>query len=114
MSRLAWPLPHTTRFVAAVLLTGSAGYAAAQTPPVETRAYDTPAHVAFVDGKHQFDVVSREGDLLAARQQAGDLAIFDDLQVPGVSQAVRALARHYHFVTMAVLPNRAYAVGTRR
>lgn len=71
-------------------------------------------HVAFVDGKHSFDVVKREGDLIAQRQQCGDLAIFDDLQVPGVAQAVTALDRLYHFVTIAVLPNRAYAVGTRR
>lgn len=71
-------------------------------------------HVAFVDGKHQGCVVRREGVLLAARQEAGDLAIFDDCHLPDVSQAVCTLEGFYKFEYVEVLRDRHYAIGVRR
>jgi predicted O-methyltransferase YrrM len=70
--------------------------------------------VAFIDGKHRDEIVREEGHLLAARQQAGDLAIFDDVQIPGVAAAVRSLADVYTCDILKVHPDRAYAIGVRR
>lgn len=69
-------------------------------------------HVAFVDGKHSYDVVSWEVVLLAARQQSGDVAIFDDVQIPGVAKALQE-SRSYDFEYLEVKPDRIYAIGTR-
>lgn len=71
-------------------------------------------HVAFVDGKHSGHVVRREGVLLTARQQAGDLAVFDDVHIPDVSQAVVSLQPDYRFEYLEPLPHRHYAIGVRR
>lgn len=71
-------------------------------------------HVAFIDGKHSGSVVRREGVLLAKRQEAGDLAIFDDLQIPDVSQAVTSLHQEYRLEYLDVLATRKYAIGVRR
>ena len=70
-------------------------------------------HVAFVDGKHSYEAVSWEGALLAERQQAGDLVMFDDVQIEGVAKAVKEL-RAYDIEYIDVLPNRRYALGVRR
>ncbi len=70
-------------------------------------------HVAFVDGKHDGHVVRQEGKLLAARQQCGDLAIFDDCQIPAVCQAVVTLQEFYKVDYITAGP-REYAVGWRR
>jgi len=69
-------------------------------------------HVAFVDGKHKGSVVEEEGRLLAARQEAGDLVIFDDVHLPEVLGAVERIEEYFTEV-IQVLPNRAYAVGLR-
>lgn len=71
-------------------------------------------HVAFIDGKHAGHVVRREGLLLAAHQQTGDLAIFDDVHIPDVSVAQVSLHHEYHFEYLDVLPRRKYAIGVRR
>jgi hypothetical protein len=70
-------------------------------------------HVAFVDGKHSYEAVSWEGALLAERQQSGDLAMFDDVQMDGVAKAVKEL-RAYNIEYVDVLPNRRYAIGVRK
>lgn len=70
-------------------------------------------HVAFVDGKHSYQVVSWEAVLLAERQRSGDLAIFDDVQIPGVAQALAEL-HSYDFEYVDVLPMRRYAIGRRK
>jgi predicted O-methyltransferase YrrM len=69
-------------------------------------------HVAFVDGKHTYEAVTWEAALLAERQQAGDLAIFDDVQIPAVARAIESLSA-YRVEYIDVLPNRRYAVGRR-
>ncbi len=77
------------------------------------RAHNIRVHVAFVDGKHDADVVRKEGTLLADKQEAGDLVMFDDVQIPGVAAAVQQLDG-YELRYVDVLPNRRYAIGRRR
>jgi predicted O-methyltransferase YrrM len=69
---------------------------------------------AFVDGKHSGHEVIKEGRLLAKRQQAGDLAVFDDVHLPDVHQAVMGLEGAYKLAHYNLLPQRAYAIGVRR
>jgi predicted O-methyltransferase YrrM len=71
-------------------------------------------HVAFVDGKHSGDGVYREGLLLSARQESGDVAVFDDVHIPDVSQAVDSLAGLYDIERLQILSNRAYAIARRK
>ena len=75
--------------------------------------HDVRVRLAFVDGKHSYEAVSWEGALLAERQQAGDLVMFDDVQIDGVARAIREL-RAYEIEYVDVLPNRRYAIGVRR
>lgn len=70
-------------------------------------------HVAFVDGKHTGEAVRQEGKLLSKLQQPGDLAIFDDCQMPPVSQAVVSLDEWYRLAYVKATP-REYAIGRRR
>ena len=70
-------------------------------------------HVAFVDGKHSFDAVTWESALLAERQKAGDLVVFDDVQIPAVDLAVMGLTS-YTVTYVDVLPNRRYAIARRK
>jgi hypothetical protein len=58
--------------------------------------------------------VKLEGQRLAELQQPGDLAMFDDLQIEGVHQAVKSLGGLYQLERVEIGPNRAYAVGYRR
>lgn len=69
-------------------------------------------HVAFVDGKHDFAVVKREAELLRSRQAPGDVAVFDDLQIPGVHQAVCTL-QGYAVEDINLANGRRYAVAVR-
>lgn len=78
------------------------------------KAHDERLHLAFVDGKHSGTVVRQEGVLLTARQQTGDLAIFDDVHIPDVSVAVNSLHFDYRIEYLEVLPNRHYAIARRR
>lgn len=72
-------------------------------------------HVAFVDGKHSGDVVLEEGRLLASRQEPWDLVIFDDMQLPGIADAVYSLRALYDVTHIELNDaNRKYAVGVRR
>lgn len=70
-------------------------------------------HLAFVDGKHTGDVVRKEGKLLAACQQSGDVVIFDDCQMPQVSVAVVSLEEWYRIEYVKAEP-REYAIARRR
>lgn len=86
---------------------------------------------AFIDGKHTQDQVGNELALLANRQLKGDMVVCDDLQYPGVRQAVWDLSREtapysVQIVTTERIPkfprmwnkeliaNRAYAILTHR
>jgi len=76
-------------------------------------AHTDRVHVAYVDGKHTYEAVSEDVDLLAGRQRAGDVVVCDDLQIPGVAKAVRELAG-YEVEHLAAKPERAYAIARRR
>lgn len=71
-------------------------------------------HLAFLDGKHDAVQVGREVAALALRQDAGDVVVWDDLQVPGVRAAVETAAQWYVIERLTVLPQRGYAIGVRR
>lgn len=71
-------------------------------------------HIAFVDGKHTGAVVKVEGQLLAARQEAGDVVVFDDVHIPDVGAAVDSLSKLYDLERIQVLPKRAYAIARRK
>jgi hypothetical protein len=45
----------------------------------------------YVDGKHAADVVRQEAALIRDRQEAGDVTVFDDVQIPAVAQALETL-----------------------
>ncbi len=77
------------------------------------RTHPERIHVAFIDGKHDGHVVRQEGKLLAERQKCGDVAIFDDCQIPAVCQAVVTLQEFYKVDYITAGP-REYAVGWRR
>lgn len=68
---------------------------------------------AFVDGRHKYDVVKREAELLHERQEPEDIIVFDDLQIPAVHQAVVTL-RDYDVEDITLSNGRRYAVAVRR
>lgn len=78
------------------------------------RQHPERIHVAFVDGKHTEDAVWQEGQLLADRQVPGDVAIFDDYQVPGVAAAINRLKKLYDVELISAKPDRTYAIGRRK
>lgn len=71
-------------------------------------------HIAFVDGSHNGPVVLQEAKLLAARQQPGDLAIFDDVDRLDIAMPLASMHKEYQFDYLHVLPKRHYAIGVRR
>jgi predicted O-methyltransferase YrrM len=78
------------------------------------RSHPARVHVAFVDGKHSGSVAYQEGLLLAAGQESGDLAIFDDVQIDGIALAVKQLRKFYQFEELVISDVRRYAIGVRR
>ena len=68
---------------------------------------------AFIDGKHDGDVVLKEGKLIADRQESGDVVMFDDVHIPGVARAVSMLDC-FDVEYLEVKPERKYAIGVRR
>lgn len=78
------------------------------------RAGRERVHVAFIDGKHTAEVVAEEGRTLAKRQIAGDVVMFDDLQIAGVWHAVESLRPLYDLERVSLGNGRVYAVGVRR
>lgn len=71
-------------------------------------------HFAFVDGKHSFSAVREEARLLASCQARGDIAVFDDVQIVGVAEAVNEARSMYHIEIIEVASWRKYAIGTRK
>jgi hypothetical protein len=69
-------------------------------------------NLAFVDGRHKHEVVAREIDLLSARQQPGDVIIFDDVQIAGVARALSAI-KGYDVHNVQAHTGRGYAVATK-
>lgn len=72
-------------------------------------------HGAFIDGKHSTEAVRSEWRSLAERQQSGDIAIFDDVQMPAVTAGLNGAQKAYAFEYLTLDGvNRAYAIGVRR
>lgn len=70
--------------------------------------------VAFVDGKHDGEVVIQEGRLIAAHQEPNDAVMFDDVHIPSVRKAVSSLEGLYQLEYLPLEPERQYAIGIRR
>lgn len=68
---------------------------------------------AFVDGKHSYEAVSTDAAGLLARQAPGDIAVFDDVQIPAVSEAVGDMTG-YAVEIITLSPKRTYAIATRQ
>ena len=69
-------------------------------------------HFAFVDGKHSYETVKKEANLLTIRQSPGDMIVFDDVQIEGVAQAVGELSR-YRVRMLEAKDIRSYAIAER-
>lgn len=75
---------------------------------------DTRVPLAFIDGKHVFDMVSWEYAAISRMQKSGDVIVFDDIQIPGIAKAVARVDRGLYAVQeFMILPNRGYAVAER-
>lgn len=70
-------------------------------------------NLAFVDGKHSFESVSNDAKLIAGHQLPGDVMIFDDMQIAGISKAVGGL-QGYEVSTLTAHADRRYAVAYKR
>lgn len=68
---------------------------------------------AFLDGKHTYEAVNEELNLLAAKQEKGDICIADDLQIAGVERAVTERA-DYSLRVVNLLRHRRHAIMTRK
>lgn len=72
-------------------------------------------HSAFVDGKHSAEAVGAEWRELAKRQEHGDIAIFDDVQMEPVSRGLKGADAVYTFERLSLgTVNRTYAIGVRK
>lgn len=71
-------------------------------------------HFAFVDGKHSGPVVATEAQLLAKRQEPGDITIFDDAQMQDVAEAIAKTKHLYQLTYLTAKPGRIYVIGRRR
>ena len=69
---------------------------------------------AFVDGKHEGAMVATEAAWIKSMQRPGDVALFDDLQVASIQQAVAQLSGYWPALHLRVHDNRAYALAVRR
>lgn len=75
----------------------------------------TRVHLAFVDGKHNRMAVKAEGDALSRIQHAGDVILFDDMQIPEVAEGVNMLPRQDYTVSVIELtPRRKYCLARRK
>lgn len=67
---------------------------------------------AFVDGKHQTEDVKRETEMISRMQPRGAIILFDDVQIPAVAAAVRAIDG-YSIDVLALGSQRCYAIATK-
>ena len=68
---------------------------------------------AFVDGKHAYEFVRREGLAIADMQRLNDIVLFDDCQIPEVHRAVTSLLSLYTVSYIEAGP-RKYAIARRK
>lgn len=75
----------------------------------------TRINLAFIDGSHTYDGVRADIELVSSRQQAGDVILFDDLQVDGVRRAVwEPWCALYEIEEIELLRKRRYAIAVRQ
>lgn len=67
---------------------------------------------AFVDGKHTYDAVTAEYAAISKCQDAGDIIIFDDLQIEPVHRAVSKL-KGYDVIELKTEVGRKYAIAVK-
>ena len=67
----------------------------------------------YVDGKHTAAVVRRESELIRHRQRAGDVTVFDDVQIPDVATVLARLGG-YDIEYVRPTKDRAYAIARRQ
>lgn len=72
-----------------------------------------PIDLVFLDGKHRLDVVTHELQLLANRQEKGDVVILDDLQIPGVAAAAEDAKSDYDVAVVKAHNDRQYGIAVR-
>lgn len=68
--------------------------------------------LAFVDGKHRYDMVVAESRIISRMQQSGDYLLFDDLQMIDVLRAVNEL-QGYVVRWLAARSQRQYAIARK-
>lgn len=78
------------------------------------KSHPERVHFAFIDGKHSEGIVREEAVLLTERQEPGDIAIFDDMQIAGVHAAVVRIQSQYTVELLTPKRERQYAIATRR
>lgn len=83
------------------------------------KVYLPRVNVAFLDGQHTYEHVTREFEAVRGRQQPGDVIFFDDYTpgtFPGVVKAVDEIcARHgYDRETLGAGDDRGYVVARKR
>jgi predicted O-methyltransferase YrrM len=76
-------------------------------------------HFAFLDAQHSYEAVIEEAAYVMARQQPGDVIVFDDVTAtmfPGVVAAVDEIERQHPYAVqrVAVSDQRGYAIATRQ
>jgi predicted O-methyltransferase YrrM len=81
------------------------------------RAFPAQSRInfAFIDGSHTYEGVRSDIEIVTARQQPGDVILFDDMQVPGVRRAVHEpWSALYSVEEIELLPKRRYAIVVRQ
>lgn len=69
---------------------------------------------AFVDGKHKYDQVRLEAQLIAQRQLHEDYIMFDDVHIEGVMKAATELKNYEMAAHVKLLPEREYYLCYKR
>jgi hypothetical protein len=75
--------------------------------------FDGRLPFVYVDGKHNAATVRKESALIRYRQQAGDVTVFDDVQILEVA-AVLASLGGYDIEYIRPTTDRAYAIARRQ
>jgi len=69
---------------------------------------------AFIDGKHKYDQVRLEAQLISQRQLHEDYILFDDVHIEGVFKAATELKDYEMAAHVKLLPEREYYLCYKR
>jgi hypothetical protein len=81
---------------------------------IEMLMADRRINFAFVDGKHDFDTVANETLRISKKSIAGDVVIWDDVQIPGVHKAINRFKDLYYLEFIGARAHRKYCIGIRK